>query len=586
MDEPSKPTLIKEAVFLTKSTLLKVQRSIQDTRFPTPSHSQTEGGDYLFSIAESITPLWVDEMLSERSLQLGKVHNLRIATRHLQHIEVRAGSMFSFWKQIGRATRGRGYVDGRQISEGCLVPAIGGGLCQLSNALYDVALKMGADIIERHPHTRVVPGSVAEQGRDATVYWNYLDLRFRPQKDIVLHAELTADSLIVRVSSREALPQKVSATALIQLTSPPRETIDVAAHSCQSCGRTSCFRHKTTLPSTLYNENEVRRTAFLLEESWAEFEEYVQSLYQKHDIVCLPLDGRRWKRPHYVWGLPEYTEIHTATLETLRRAYQVRALAEQGAERQTALLAGSKALAKAYARSLTPDITHLCIALPLLPFLWHEGHLGGRTFDVLMTRRSLTELHTDLDAALKRFPERATLGDFRSPFWLQSAEALALSAARQWVTPHRFLVNRSPHRTLPLEWKLPNATPSPSTGKTILFPGPTVARKGAFEVREAVKRGGWKLRTLGRDLEGEDFWEGILVTRASRADSFWQDIGCVVQPALIEDKPRILLEAMARGIPVIATQECGLPSSNGWYPVEFGDSEMLYEALREVLSLD
>ena len=68
---------------------------------------------------------------------------------------------------------------GRELREGCLVPSIGGGLCQLSNALYDAALRAGLQVVERHRHTQVVPGSLAESDRDATVFWNYRDLRLR-----------------------------------------------------------------------------------------------------------------------------------------------------------------------------------------------------------------------------------------------------------------------------------------------------------------------------------------------------------------------------------------------------------------------
>ncbi len=89
------------------------------------------------------------------------------------------GQVFSFWRQVGRASRRRGFVTGRMLKEGCLVPAVGGGLCQLSNALYDAALQSGCEIVERHAHSRVVAGSAAAAGRDATVAWNYVDLRFR-----------------------------------------------------------------------------------------------------------------------------------------------------------------------------------------------------------------------------------------------------------------------------------------------------------------------------------------------------------------------------------------------------------------------
>ena len=64
-----------------------------------------------------------------------------------------------------------------------MMPAVGGGLCQLSNALYDAALPAGCQIVERHAHSGPCPGSAAAAGRDATVAWNYVDLRFvRPTR--------------------------------------------------------------------------------------------------------------------------------------------------------------------------------------------------------------------------------------------------------------------------------------------------------------------------------------------------------------------------------------------------------------------
>ena len=87
--------------------------------------------------------------------------------------------MFSFWRQLGRTTRRRGFAAGRELREGCLVPSIGGGLCQLSNAIYDAALCQGLEIVERHRHTQVIASSLAERDRDAVVFWNYVGLRLR-----------------------------------------------------------------------------------------------------------------------------------------------------------------------------------------------------------------------------------------------------------------------------------------------------------------------------------------------------------------------------------------------------------------------
>lgn len=84
-------------------------------------------------IAESTSRLWSDGNDSEGALLAGKINNLRLAVRRLDGVEVPAGGTFGFWAQIGRATRWKGYVRGRELREGCLVPAVGGGICQLSN---------------------------------------------------------------------------------------------------------------------------------------------------------------------------------------------------------------------------------------------------------------------------------------------------------------------------------------------------------------------------------------------------------------------------------------------------------------------
>ena len=40
---------------------------------------------------------------------------------------------------LGRITARKGFVLGREIREGCVVPTVGGGICQLSNALATAA---------------------------------------------------------------------------------------------------------------------------------------------------------------------------------------------------------------------------------------------------------------------------------------------------------------------------------------------------------------------------------------------------------------------------------------------------------------
>lgn len=164
-----------------------------------------------FRRAEHRSPLWTHLDTREWQLTAGKVHNLRTAARALDGLVVPAGAVFSFWAAVGRPTAWRGYVPGRELREACLIASTGGGLCQLSNALYAVALEAGATIVERHTHSRVVPGSQAELGRDATVFWNYLDLRFRMPEAFELEVRLTDDSLVVGLRALSPAPRATPA---------------------------------------------------------------------------------------------------------------------------------------------------------------------------------------------------------------------------------------------------------------------------------------------------------------------------------------------------------------------------------------
>ncbi|UUZ55703.1 VanW family protein [Massilia sp. H-1] len=126
-----------------------------------------------------------------------------------QRCRAGGGATFSFWRQVGRATTLRGYVPGRELREGCIVPAIGGGICQLSNALYQAAADAGLEIVERHAHSQVIPGSAAAIGRDATVFWNYVDLRFRSDQPCRIEVALERTQLVVRILEAAAAPADI-----------------------------------------------------------------------------------------------------------------------------------------------------------------------------------------------------------------------------------------------------------------------------------------------------------------------------------------------------------------------------------------
>ncbi len=59
------------------------------------------------------------------------------------------------------------------------------------------------EIVERHSHSRPSRGLLHRRATDATVFWNYIDFRFRSPRRMRIGATLTETTLVVRL---DALP--------------------------------------------------------------------------------------------------------------------------------------------------------------------------------------------------------------------------------------------------------------------------------------------------------------------------------------------------------------------------------------------
>jgi hypothetical protein len=233
-------------------------------------------------------------------------------------------------------------------------------------------------------------------------------------------------------------------------------------------------------------------------------------------------------------------------------------------------------LAVAFERRLPAVAMHLVVSQNLLPWLWRNGALGGRTFDVLMTRLPMAELERVLDVAAAAHPESPTLADFRAPSALAAAEAEALAAARHWITPHTSIAALADGRARILPWQIPQ-TRTVRRGSNLVFPASTLGRKGAWELREVLRDLRLPLTLGGPVLEGARFWEGITTTPA--APDWLEGAAAVVLPAWVEHQPRRLLQAVASGVPVIATAACGLADVPGVTTIPTGDTAALHDAL-------
>ena len=113
-------------------------------------------------------------------LQHNKVTNLRLAIAHINGVIIKPGQIFSIWKLVGRPSKSKGYLEGLALHNGRIATDIGGGLCQLGNLLYWMALHSDLTITERWRHSydvfpdvnRTIPFACG-----ATLAYNYVDLQ-------------------------------------------------------------------------------------------------------------------------------------------------------------------------------------------------------------------------------------------------------------------------------------------------------------------------------------------------------------------------------------------------------------------------
>jgi len=119
---------------------------------------------------------------SDIHLQYNKVTNLKIAASKIDGIIIKPGETFSFWKTVGWTSKRRGFKEGMFLSRGEVKTGVGGGLCQMSNLIYWMILHTPMEIIERYRHSfDPFPdsGRVLPFGSGASVFYNYIDLRFK-----------------------------------------------------------------------------------------------------------------------------------------------------------------------------------------------------------------------------------------------------------------------------------------------------------------------------------------------------------------------------------------------------------------------
>ena len=106
-----------------------------------------------------------------------RITNLRLGVTLLDGTLVAPGGTFSLNDTIGERTEERGFRSAPVIIGTEYEEEVGGGTSQVATTVFNTAWEAGVRITERNPHSLYI--SRYQLGRDATVYWPSLDLKFQ-----------------------------------------------------------------------------------------------------------------------------------------------------------------------------------------------------------------------------------------------------------------------------------------------------------------------------------------------------------------------------------------------------------------------
>ncbi len=201
------------------------RRGWRDERAQT--HFAHERGDAAWfpCTVTSYTRPFIDYPGQER-MGTAKRHNQALLASQLDGVIIAPGETFSVWALAPRPTAARGYAAAAALKDRKLTAETGGAICLLSTVLYNVALLGAMRIVERHAHSVDSYGErrYFELGRDASIEYGYLDLRFSNPHAYAVLLRVTVDACAVSASLRAAAPADFSVELCVsrpQVLEPP-----------------------------------------------------------------------------------------------------------------------------------------------------------------------------------------------------------------------------------------------------------------------------------------------------------------------------------------------------------------------------
>lgn len=125
-------------------------------------------------------------------------NNVELSTKKINGVILMPEEVFSYNKTVGERTITKGYKEAGAYAGGKVIQDVGGGVCQTSSTLYNVALLANLEIVDRTNHQFLT--SYVAEGRDATVTWGGIDFKFKNTRTYPIKIEAKAKNGVCEMS--------------------------------------------------------------------------------------------------------------------------------------------------------------------------------------------------------------------------------------------------------------------------------------------------------------------------------------------------------------------------------------------------
>ncbi|MFF9011761.1 VanW family protein [Streptomyces sp. NPDC014870] len=151
---------------------------------------------------ESVARMGIKEQMSSFTVNFPtapyRTINIGRAVELINGSLVKPGEVWSFNRTVGERTKANGFVDGTMILDGQYHSAPGGGVSAVATTVFNAIFFAGVKPVEYGAHSFYIERY--PPGREATVAWGTLDLKFRNNSDAWIYIKATATDSSVTVS--------------------------------------------------------------------------------------------------------------------------------------------------------------------------------------------------------------------------------------------------------------------------------------------------------------------------------------------------------------------------------------------------